>query len=141
MSEHNGHASLLALDSQTRAVLEGWAASRSMDPRIAQRCRIILVLADGLTTSGVARTLRTTRATVRVWHDRFRREGLDGLLRDKPGRGRKPVVDPLVWRSIDGFAGPGPVPNTRELADTFGISMATVARWRRRLKSEELGGR
>src|SRR5512135_116793 len=60
---------------------------------LARRCRAILGVADGLPLVEVARLVDSTEKHVRKWVQRFLKGRLDGL-RDRPGRGRKPVFSP-----------------------------------------------
>jgi hypothetical protein len=60
---------------------------------LARRCRAILGVADGLPLVQVARLVGLTEKHVRKWVQRFLTDRLDGL-RDRPGRGRKPVFSP-----------------------------------------------
>jgi len=60
---------------------------------LARRCRAVLGVADGLPLVEVARLVDLTEKHVRKWVQRFLKERLDGL-RDRPGRGRKPVFSP-----------------------------------------------
>ncbi len=60
---------------------------------LARRCRAILGVADGLPLVQVARLVDLAEKHVRKWVQRFLTERLDGL-RDRPGRGRKPVFSP-----------------------------------------------
>src|SRR5512135_3346589 len=60
---------------------------------LARRCRAILGVADGLPLVEVARLVDLTEKHVRKWVQRFLNDRLDGL-RDRPGRGRKPVFSP-----------------------------------------------
>ena len=60
---------------------------------LARRCRAILAVADGLPLVEVARLVDLTEKHVRKWVQRFLKDRLDGL-RDRPGRGRKPVFSP-----------------------------------------------
>ena len=60
---------------------------------LARRCRAILAVADGLPLVEVARLVDLTERHVRKWVQRFLKDRLDGL-RDRPGRGRKPVFSP-----------------------------------------------
>jgi transposase len=53
------------------------------------RSRIVLLLAEGLSSREVARRLDVSRHTVDLWRRRFLEEGRDALGRDKPGRGRR----------------------------------------------------
>jgi Winged helix-turn helix len=60
---------------------------------LARRYRAILGVADGLPLVQVARLVDLTEKHVRKWVQRFLKDRLDGL-RDRPGRGRKPVFSP-----------------------------------------------
>jgi hypothetical protein len=60
---------------------------------LARRCRAVLGVADGLPLVEVARLAGLTERHVRKWVQRFLKDRLDGL-RDRPGRGRKPVFSP-----------------------------------------------
>ncbi len=60
---------------------------------LARRCRAILGVADGLPLVEVARLVGLAERHVRKWVRRFLEDRLDGL-RDRPGRGRKPVFSP-----------------------------------------------
>ena len=60
---------------------------------LARRCRAVLGVAEGLPLVEVARLVGLTERHVRKWVRRFVKDRLDGL-RDRPGRGRKPVFSP-----------------------------------------------
>jgi hypothetical protein len=60
---------------------------------LARRCRAILEVAEGTPLVAVARLVGLTEKHVRKWVQRFLRSRLAGL-RDRPGRGRKPVFSP-----------------------------------------------
>ena len=60
---------------------------------LARRCRAVLGVADGLPLVEVGRLVGMTEKHVRKWVQRFLASRLDGL-RDRPGRGRKPVFSP-----------------------------------------------
>ena len=53
------------------ATLEGWASRRRTAQGLAQRARIVLMCADGMTNKAVAAELGITRETVGRWRDRF----------------------------------------------------------------------
>lgn len=85
---------LLLTDEQRQALLR----TRDTDPRayLRERAAALLKIADGMSAPRVARAglLRHRRqATVYEWLDRFRAEGLAGLV-IRPGRGRKPAFSP-----------------------------------------------
>jgi DNA-directed RNA polymerase specialized sigma24 family protein len=76
-----------------RAELEQRLRFRSTSLGMARRCRALLAVADGLPLVEVARLVDLTEKHVRKWVQRFLKERLAGL-RDRPGRGRKPVFSP-----------------------------------------------
>ena len=60
---------------------------------LARRYRAVLEVANGIPLTHVARLVDLTEKHVRKWVQRFLQDRLDGL-RDRPGRGRKPVFSP-----------------------------------------------
>ncbi len=76
-----------------RAELEKRLRFMSTSLGSARRCRAILAVADGLPLVQVARLVDLTEKHVRKWVQRFLKDRLEGL-RDRPGRGRKPVFSP-----------------------------------------------
>lgn len=56
-----------------------------------QRCRMILLKADGQRSKDIARQAGSCEASVNAWVKRYETEGMEGL-QTKPGRGRKPVL-------------------------------------------------
>jgi hypothetical protein len=76
-----------------RAELEQRLRFMSTSLGVARRCRAILAVADGFPLVAVARLVDLTEKHVRKWVQRFLKERLEGL-RDRPGRGRKPVFSP-----------------------------------------------
>src|SRR5918992_3776456 len=81
-----------------RARLEAVVADRNSPQKHVWRAEIILLTADGLGTMEVARRSRISKPCVWRWQERFMREGVDGLLRDKPRPSRIP---PLPQATID----------------------------------------
>lgn len=74
---------------EARDTLERWARQRTAEYRIVRRSRILLLLVDGMSAREVARVLLTTRHTVDLWRRRFEAEGVESILKDRPGRGRR----------------------------------------------------
>lgn len=62
------------------------------DPRVRRRAQAILLASEGHPLAEVARLLHTAAHRVRVWGERFEREGRDGLA-DRPRGGRPPKLD------------------------------------------------
>src|SRR3954468_10105285 len=72
-----------------REVLESWLRATSIRAGMALRARIVLLSADGVGPSEVARRLGTSKQTVIAWKKRYAAEGVGGLEdRAKPGRPR-----------------------------------------------------
>ena len=81
-----------------RARLEAVVADRNSPQKHVWRAEIILLTADGLGTMEVARRSRISKLCVWHWQERFMREGVNGLLRDKTRPSRIP---PLPQATID----------------------------------------
>jgi DNA-directed RNA polymerase specialized sigma24 family protein len=83
----------VVLTTLERAELEQRLRFMSTSLGLARRCRAILGVADGLPLVEVARLVDLTEKHVRKWVQRFLKDRLEGL-RDRPGRGRKPLFSP-----------------------------------------------
>jgi hypothetical protein len=81
------------LTAEERGQLEQHLRATTSSLGLARRCRAILGVADGLRLVEVARLVDLTEKHVRKWVQRFLKDRLEGL-RDRPGRGRKPVFSP-----------------------------------------------
>jgi hypothetical protein len=84
---------VIDLTLEQRHVLTGWQRSTTIRSGLAKRGRIILMLAEGMSISHIARTVDIQRRFIYKWAERFRTYGIDGLY-DKAGRGRKPFFSP-----------------------------------------------
>ncbi len=73
---------------EDRAFLERCSRARTTPQRTVTRCRIVLLLGEGLSARTVARRLGVSRHTVDLWRKRYAKEGRQTVLRDRPGRGR-----------------------------------------------------
>jgi Helix-turn-helix domain len=83
----------VVLSGEERSQLEQRLRSTTTSLGMARRCRTILEVADGLPLVAVARLVDLTEKHVRKWVQRFLKDRLEGL-RDRPGRGRKPLFFP-----------------------------------------------
>ncbi|GCB53298.1 mobile element protein [Streptomyces sp. NL15-2K] len=118
-----------------RDVLRAWLASVPVAAELATRARIVLLAADGLSNSEIARRLGVSRQTVVTWRGRYRSSGTAGL-RDRPRSGRPAAVDEVrvVVRTLQ-----GPPEDlgarrwsSRLLAAELGVSNVAVAKvWRK----------
>src|SRR5487761_267025 len=130
-------APALAMTDDQRRALEKMSRSTRTGHRKVVQAKALLLAADGVGTNEIARRCHTTNDSVRAWRRRFELEGIDGVGRIAPGRGRKSwlpagtvaavVHDTLQERPDDGSTHW----TTRLMADRFGIGKDTVARiWR-----------
>jgi Homeodomain-like domain len=99
-----------------RAELEPWQRSTTIQAGLARRAKLILLRADGLALSDIARRLGMGRRIVRKWLRSFINNRVPGLS-DQPSRGRQPVCSPRrggvsgqTGRRATGYARPVPLP-------------------------------
>ena len=120
------------LSRADRELLVRWSRKRTLAARIVLRSRIVLMLGAGRSVAAVAAALRVAPATVRLWRRRFLDHGQHGLMKEAPGRGRKPALNPAVREALQAGAEIKDSPSVRSQATELGVSAATVSRWRRR---------
>jgi transposase len=109
-----------------RAVLLKRSRSRTLAARVVMRSRIVLLAADGISASQIARRLGTTPATAALWLRRFAVGGADALAIDASGRGRKRSIAPNTIDDVRRGRTEGLT--VREVARRAGISPASVVR-------------
>ena len=78
--------SSLPMSPDQRRTLEAWVRAQNTPQSVALRARIVLLAADGLPNSRIAREVGVSRPTVNLWRERFRQGGPDGLTKIAPGR-------------------------------------------------------
>jgi transposase len=119
-----------------RARLEAVVADRNSPQKHVWRARIILGTADGLGTGEIMRRSGKSKPCVWRWQERFMREGVPGLLRDKTRPARiPPLPQAAVDRVIELTVSEPPQEATHWTASTMaaavGISPSSVLRiWR-----------
>lgn len=118
---------------EDRRRLEAVVSDRNAPQKHVWRARIILATADGCGTAEVMRRSGRSKPVVWRWQERFMREGVDGLLRDKTRKpGKPPLPADTVRRVVDLALGPPPGETThwtgRMLAKAAGISLRSVQR-------------
>jgi Winged helix-turn helix len=101
---------------------------------LAQRARIVLMAADGVSNTDIAQRVGVSRQTVVSWRARYVRSGLAGL-HDESRPGRPRVID--HDRIITEMLKPPPKRlgvthwSSRLLASRLGVANSTIARaWR-----------
>ena len=122
----------LDVTTAERATLLQWTRRRTSAQSLAQRARIVLACADGLTNSAVAVRERVTRPTVGRWRQRFVDARCAGLLDEpKPGAPRT-ITDAMIADALTTTLETTPVDarqwSTRSLAKACGLSRSAVGR-------------
>jgi transposase/DNA-binding CsgD family transcriptional regulator len=130
----NRPAPALMLREADRERLERLARASSVRAGLAQRARIVLLAADGLSNTAIAEMVGMSRPTVIGWRERYQAKGIAGLADEqRSGRPRRIDHAAIVAATLK----PPPKKlgvthwSTRLLARHLGISDATVAKaWR-----------
>ena len=119
-----------------RARLEAIVADRNRPQKHVWRAKIILLSHAGCGTAGIMRRTGKAKTCVWRWQERFMREGVEGLLRDKTRPSRKPPLSQETLLRVIGLTlGPPPGDATHwtspAMAKAAGISVSSVQRiWR-----------
>jgi transposase len=124
----------LGLRPGDRELLESWTRSSSIRAGLAQRARIVLLAADGVSNTEIADRVGVSRPTVIGWRDRYVNSGVRGL-EDERRSGRPRTIDRakiLAATLTPPPAGLGVTHwSSRLLADHLGVDASTVLRtWR-----------
>jgi transposase len=119
-----------------RARLEAVVADRNSPQKHAWRARIILAAADGCSTAAIMRRSGKSKPCVWRWQERYMREGVPGLLRDKTRPSRiPPLPQAVVDRVVELTTSDPPHEATHwtaaAMAEAVGIGTSSVQRiWR-----------
>jgi len=111
-------------------------ADRNSPQKHVWRARIVLLTAAGLGTAEIMRQAQVAKAAVWRWQERFMREGVDGLLRDKTRPPRIPPLPPEIAERVVALTlglPPGDATHwtAPAMAAVVGISVSSVQRiWR-----------
>ncbi len=127
-------AQQLGLRSGDEELLESWTRSSSIRAGLAQRARIVLLAADGVSNTEIAVRVGVARQTVISWRNRYASSGIKGL-EDEQRSGRPRTVDRA--KILAATLTPPPARlgithwSSRLLADHLRIDASTVLRtWR-----------
>ena len=122
----------LVLTDEERATLTALGTRSRTRPHLALRARLVLLCADGLASTVVARKLRVREQTVSKWRGRFVRARLEGLYDEpRPGAPRT-ITDDAIERVVTRTLETTPRGQThwsvRGMAQATGLSRMTIAR-------------
>ncbi len=87
-----GNIRTLQLDPQQRAELEN-GYRNGYSHAFRKRCHLVLLKTQERTSLEVGSIVGLHQVSVNNWLNRYENEGINGL-KTKPGRGRKPIIDP-----------------------------------------------
>src|SRR5215468_5452720 len=123
----------VVLDASQQETLKQWSGSRSLPARQVERAKLVLLAAAGQTDLEIAAALRISNQKAARWRKRFLSLGLNGLTKDAPRPGRKPVIAArrkaeVVRRTMQTKPSNATHWSTRTMAAEMGISEATVRR-------------
>ncbi len=131
-------AEALEMSPDQRAELESMAKSHTLAHRQVRQAQALLLASNGVANEEIARRSGASTKTVRRWRTRFAAEGIGGVSRIRPGRGRPPeipdeTIEAIVNDTLHTLPEDGSTHwSTRTLGDRFGVGKDTVARiWRR----------
>ena len=118
-----------------REQLESWSRRHTNAQALAQRCRIVLLAAEGLRTGEICERLGVHRNTVARWRGRFLAERLEGVLDEpRPGRPRTVSdrdVDTVITKTLETTPKDATHWSTRSMAAEVGLTQSAVHRiWR-----------
>ena len=127
-------AAALLLAPDDLAELRRWERSSQLPAVLAQRARILLLAAEGITNTEIAKRVGVSRPTIIACRRRYARRGLPGLP-DRPRPGRPQTVRRTRRAEIWSVTlNPPPTKlgithwSTRLLARELGVSRDTIAR-------------
>ena len=123
----------IEVSAADRERLAAVVADRNSPQKHVWRARIILATAEGCGTAEIMRRAGVSKPCVWRWQERFMREGMAGLLREKT---RKPGLPPLPLALVDRVVGltftepPGEATHWtgRAMAIATGVSLRSVQR-------------
>jgi len=129
----NRAAAALVMTPAERETLAQISRSSSRQHRNVQQAKGLLMAADGVANSEIAKRLDVSRNTVLGWRARFETCGLEDFGKVRPGRGRKPTIpEEKVAEIVDLTLHSKPVGethwSTRTMARATGVSHDTVQR-------------
>jgi transposase len=124
---------VLTVPEADRAELERRVRDRGAPARVAERARIVLLSADGLTGPQIAGRVGCTEPTVVKWRRQYAGEGLAGLEdAPRPGGPKTVLTDQAISEILSATV--TPPPESLQAAGVTHWSSRRLADWLRRTK-------
>jgi transposase len=127
-----GWQAVIDLTEDEREELTRWSSSRTLRSGDVFKAKLILALADGMSYSGIAAELNTSRPTIARWKARFEKQriaGLEGLHKGSRPRKVTPSVQARVLKKTQQKPADGSTHwSCRKMAEAVGLSYVTVHR-------------
>jgi DUF1365 family protein len=90
---HGGRPTVaIVLSAEKRARIEAAMRPAKAEQRVVRRAQALLMMADGVPGTDIARLLGVHVVTVQTWRRRFKCENPDDKLADAPRSGRPPSL-------------------------------------------------
>jgi transposase len=129
----NNPAAPLAMTDGQRKTLQSIARSQTAPHRLVTRSQALLLAADGVANTRIAKQVNAAVPTIRAWRARFEAEGIREFGKVAAGRGRKPKIsDDQVAEIVRLTQNGHPEGHThwscRTMAKATGVSSASVQR-------------
>jgi len=126
----------ISVSAKDRRRLAALVRDGNTPQKHAWRARIVMLTAEGLGTNAIMRRTGKAKTCVWRWQERFMREGVEGLLRDKTRPSRIAPLDASVAERVVALTLADPPGETTHwtgamMAKAAGISVSSVQRiWR-----------
>src|SRR5271155_37077 len=120
----------LSIKAEDQAQLVAWSKRPKTAQALALRSRIVLLAADGLSNTEIARRQGCSLPTAGKWRQRFLDGGVDGLLDEpRPGTPRKlgdKQIEQVLSRTLESRPEAATHWSTRDMAKATGLSQSTI---------------
>src|SRR5579859_5262016 len=129
-------AAAINLSTEVRKELERLMRRRTTPVRVAERCRIVLLAAEGFENKQIAEQMQVAPRMAARWRNRFLELGVEGLLKDAQRTGRKPTISAEKVAQVIAKTTQSRPENATHwsrstMAEAMGISDSSVGRiWR-----------
>ena len=126
-------AETIELDEHTERELRMLAKRRTVEARLQQRARVVLLAAEGRLNKDIAVEAGLDRRQIALWRQRFLDGGIDALRKDAPRSGRPATITAQIEsRIVQATLHDKPINathwSTRTLAEHLGVGATTIRR-------------